>query len=90
VTEHVRSLRIPSSLIMRRLGSIVAVGVAARASVAIAASGAPALALAPACVVIGAIAALVAGFGAGPGRPVTRPADALVFVVLGVGLVVRV
>ena len=88
LTEHVRSVRIPSSLLVRRLGSAVIVGIAGRASLGVAIYLARPQGLAPTCIVLGAIAMLAAGMRAGAGRPVTRPFDALVFVLLGAAIVV--
>jgi hypothetical protein len=88
ITEHVRSLRVPSSLLIRRLGSAVIVAAIGRASIPVAALAARPTALAPLLVVLGALAMLAAGFGAGPGRPVTRPLDAAIFVALAIVLAV--
>jgi hypothetical protein len=88
LTEHMRSIRIPSSVLVRRLGTIVIVAIAGRASLSLAAYAARPQWLAPVCVSLGAIAMLAAGMHAGPGRPVARPWDALAFVLLGVVLFV--
>jgi hypothetical protein len=88
LTEHVRSMRIPSSLLVRRLGSAVIVGIAGRASLGAAAYLARPQGLAPLLMALGAFAMLAAGMRAGPGRPVVRPFDALAFVLLGALLVV--
>jgi len=82
LTEDVRSLRVPSSLIMRRLGTAIVAGGVGRALLPLIAVVARPLMLAPLMVAIGAFAMLTGGFGAGPGRPVTRPIDALIFVLL--------
>lgn len=89
LTEHVSSLRIPSSLLVRRLGSGVIVAIAGRASLSVAPLGAHPSGLAPLVLDVGALAILAAGFGAGPGRPETRPFDALVLVLAGVALALR-
>jgi hypothetical protein len=89
LTEHVSSLRVPSSLFVRRLGSMVIVALAGRASLVVADYVARPRALAPLCVALGTIAMLAAGMRAGPGRPVVRPFDAIVFVLIGAALLIR-
>ena len=89
LTEHIRSPRVPSSLLLRRLGSIVVVGITARAALSLAENSARPMALTLLSVVLGAFAALSAGFDAGPGRPITRPVDAAIFVLLGIVLVIQ-
>ncbi len=86
LSEHVRSLRIPSSLLVRRLGSVVVVAVVGSAMLPLVSMGARPSGLAPIFVVLGAVAVLMGGFSAGPGRPVTRPFDAAIFVLLGIVL----
>lgn len=83
ISEHVLSFRIPSSLLVRRLGSAVVAAVAARFAPGVAALGAHPFGLLPLVFALAAFALLAAGFGAGPGRPVTRPRDAIAFLVLG-------
>lgn len=78
--ESQSSLRVPSSFWVRRLGSAVIAAAIGEAAIPVAALGAHPEGLAPVFVVLGVIALLAAGIGAGPGRPVTRPVDALVFV----------
>lgn len=90
IHEHVRTLRIPSSLLIRRLGSAVMVAVGARAAIPVLAISSRPYALAPVFVVLGVIAMLIAGFEAGPGRPVTRPIDATIFVLLAIVLAIPV
>ncbi len=86
--EHFRTLRVPSSVLVRRLGSVVIVAVAARACRPLITLGARPEALASVFVVLGTLALLTAGFGAGPGRPVTRPIDAAIFALLASALAV--
>ena len=88
ISEHLTSFRIPSSLLVRRLGSGVVAGVAARFAPNVEAMGAHPSGLLPLLLALAAIALLSAGFGAGPSRPVTRPRDAIVFVTLGVLMLV--
>jgi hypothetical protein len=80
--ESASTLRIPASLWVRRLGSaVVALGVGS-ASVPLAARAAHPSGFAQLLVVLAAISLLAAGFGAGPGRAVTRPVDAVLFLLL--------
>jgi hypothetical protein len=83
VPESWRTLRLPESALLRRIGSVVLVGVGARLALALAPFAAHAEALPRVLVVLGALACLGAGMGAGPGRPVTRPIDAALFVLAG-------
>jgi hypothetical protein len=75
---------------MRRLGSIVVAAVVGRALWPLERMSAHPNAVAPILVALGAFVLLTAGFGAGPGRPVTRPIDATIFVLLGALLAWRV
>ncbi|MFO0686213.1 MAG: hypothetical protein U0234_29390 [Sandaracinus sp.] len=83
ISEHLTSFRVPSSLLVRRLGSCVVAAAAARFAPSVEAMGAHPSGLLPLLLALAAIALLSAGFGAGPSRPVTRPRDALAFLVLG-------
>jgi hypothetical protein len=82
LTEHVRSLRIPSSLIARRLGSAVVVAAVGRALLPVSAMVLRPTMLAPLMVAMGAFAMLSAG------RSVTRPIDAVMFVLLAAAVVI--
>lgn len=84
--ESASTLRMPSSLWVRRLGSAVIIAGIGEATIPLAAGAAHPSGLAPLLVVLGAIAILAAGIGAGPGRPVTRPIDAVIFVLLSIAL----
>lgn len=88
LTEHWRSLRVPSSLLVRRLGTVVVVAAIGRAMRPIATMTPHPMMLAPLMIGIGAFALLAAGFGAGPGRPVARPIDAAVFLGLAILVVI--
>lgn len=88
IREHLRTLRVPASLIVRRLGSVVIAAAAARAAVPVLALAARPAALAPVFVVLGAIAMLSGGFAAGPGRPRALPVDAAVFALLSILLAI--
>lgn len=89
IDEHLATLRFPSSVVVRRLGSGVIASVAARVSLPLLAEAAHPSALVAIPAVIGAVALLSAGFGPGPGRPIARPVDAAVFVLLCVALALR-
>lgn len=83
IDESWRALRVPESAITRRVGSVVLVGVGARLALWVAPLGAHPEGVPRVLVVIGALATLTAGMGAGPGRPVARPIDAALFVLAG-------
>jgi hypothetical protein len=81
IHEAIDTVRWPRSVILRRIGTVIIASAGARAMVSIEANAelASHLAVVVLLIAVGATFALSAGFAAGPGRPHTRPLDAILF-----------